>query len=148
MCGRASKSLFISFLLGQIVCLCVEISPAPRCRRVWGDFFLRKSSVSTRISLAFQGSMEASWKILVWRNVGYFAKGTCLCMGDTVVFFYHLRQLPSVLLCQFGFIFIFICTFSVIFSTVFLWKRKYCNPGNFSKLINLVNWRFWRFISY
>ena len=25
---------------------------------------------------------------------------------------------------------------------------KYCNPGNFSKLINLVNWWFWRFISY
>ena len=25
---------------------------------------------------------------------------------------------------------------------------KYCNPGNFSKLINLVNWRFWRFINY
>ena len=24
----------------------------------------------------------------------------------------------------------------------------YCNPGNFSKLINLVNWRFWHFISY
>ena len=26
--------------------------------------------------------------------------------------------------------------------------QKYCNPGNFSKLINLVNWRFWHFISY
>ena len=26
--------------------------------------------------------------------------------------------------------------------------RDYCNPGNFSKLINLVNLRFWRFISY
>ena len=25
---------------------------------------------------------------------------------------------------------------------------RYCNPGNFSKLINLVNWWFWRFISY
>ena len=24
----------------------------------------------------------------------------------------------------------------------------YCNPGNFSKLINLVNWQFWRFMSY
>ena len=24
----------------------------------------------------------------------------------------------------------------------------YCNPGNFSKLINLVNWRFGHFISY
>ena len=26
--------------------------------------------------------------------------------------------------------------------------NKNCNPGNFSKLINLVNWRFWHFISY
>ena len=26
--------------------------------------------------------------------------------------------------------------------------NQYCNPGNFSKLINLVNWRFWHFISY
>ena len=27
---------------------------------------------------------------------------------------------------------------------------NYCNPGNFSilKLLNLVNWQFWRFISY
>ena len=24
----------------------------------------------------------------------------------------------------------------------------YCNPGNFSKLINLVNLRFWHVISY
>ena len=27
-------------------------------------------------------------------------------------------------------------------------KTAYRNPGNFSKLINLVNWRFWHFISY
>ena len=27
-------------------------------------------------------------------------------------------------------------------------ETNYCNPGNFSKLINLVNGRFWRFISY
>ena len=29
-----------------------------------------------------------------------------------------------------------------------MWRTSYCNPGNFSKLINLVNWRFWHFISY
>ena len=27
-------------------------------------------------------------------------------------------------------------------------RLKSCKPGNFSKLINLVNCRFWRFISY
>ena len=27
-------------------------------------------------------------------------------------------------------------------------SKGYCNPGNFSKLMNLVNWRIWNFISY
>ena len=35
-----------------------------------------------------------------------------------------------------------------LFGSFLLDFSKYCNPGNFSKLINLVNGRFWRFISY